>query len=278
MTVALTPETRAALSLWVNARPPDSLPIFKFFRQKPDGAFPKADSDLGLGILLLVSALPLEWGGEGSLALLNSLWAEFQGEILRLYTVPPSRLEPIVYQALGLKALHGDHAKIPAILRSVSEFISDKPPLTVWLNNAVPWETKITELAQTIYYMGKYSPHPIKARRYFLLAKTALAGKPLPPAESFLWPISRGHIRFYREILKPKQSRNFDAQSWMVFFRDFGKAFHHEGGWILYQALSGFLEPSHEKKPGFQCQIDWGGCKQCHWHQHCPIPLKSGLK
>ncbi len=237
-----------------------------------------ADSDRGLGILLLAAALHRPGSGPGgyghdAAAVIAGLYRGYGLDIFRLNRLPFETLRA----RTDLLAVHGnagERARIPGILRSVCDFFYRVGPLASWMAEA-EWEQRAGEIAQEIYWMGARSPSRTKARLFFWLA-CQIPGfgarvDMRPRAERFAWPVGDGHMRLLFDILKPPRGsitalRSADKRG--EAFADLARRVFPEEPWRLYLPLEAFLRA--DGHGDFACRAVQGGCRRCPLASLCP--------
>jgi hypothetical protein len=189
-----------------------SPPIFALFPPAVSGRaeplFPfEADSDRGLGALLLASALYRPGGEAVAAHVIAALYRTFGNDIFKLNRIPFDTLrETVDAAAEGLD--DADRTRIPGILRSVCDFFYRVGPLGAWLDAAPDWETRTGELCNEIYWMGLRSRTRAKARMFFWSLTQLPDFAARHPAwarhaSAFQFPVTDGHMRYWIDILKP---------------------------------------------------------------------------
>ena len=265
MSAAVSAVQLAALRKYAGrfaARPP----IFASFPEGGRPVFPfAADSDRGLGVLLLYAALYRPGGEARAAEAVAGLYRSLGLEVFKLNRIPFPRLK---------KALEGfpfpdaeERRRAPGILRSVCDFFYRAGSLKRWLAAASDWEHCVRELSERIYWMGKRSRLKTKARHFLWLC--ALAGcARCRGARGFSWPVSRGHGRYYRHILRPPRSGDQAPESRQEWFSRLASAAFPEAPWKLFAPLEAYLRPDPEH--GYLCRKVQGGCRPCPLSETCP--------
>jgi len=238
-----------------------------------------ADSDRGLGILLLASALhrpgaPGSAGfGAGAASVIAGLYRGYGNDVFRLNRLPFETLRTRT-DALAATWDDAERARIPGILRSVCDFFFRVGPLGTWLADA-DWEQRAGELAQEIYWMGARSSTRTKARLFFWLACQipgfGARADMRPRALRFTWPVSDGHMRVLFDIFKPARGsiaalRRPEGRG--EAFAELARRVFPDEPWRLYRPFEAFLCP--DGQGGFQCRAVQGGCRPCALAPLCP--------
>lgn len=298
--IAVAPGILPRLHAYAEAFEAHFPPLLSLFPQDPAGAttlfpspfpplFPfRADSDRGLGILLLAAALhrpAARWSGETGASCAEGTERSdttaqrhaggsgkargFGGDaagvvagVYRAYGTDVFRLNRMPFEPLKARvdvlAAHweeAERARIPGILRSVCDFFYRVGPLRAWMAEA-DWEQRVGEIAQEIYWMGARSPSRTKARLFFWLACQipGFGGSDAmrPRAECFAWPVGEGHMRLLFDILKPPRatvSALRSAGKRGEAFADLARRVFPEEPWRLYVPFDAFLAPDGHDGP-----------------------------
>jgi hypothetical protein len=243
-----------------------------------------ADSDRGLGILLLATAVHQPGGGEvfgdNTARLMTGLYRHYGNEIFKLNRLP---FEPLRMQVEELSTIQdaADRARIPGIVRSVCDFFYRIGPLSAWLADAPDWEQRAGELSAEIYWMGARSATRTKARLFFwmICQVPEFCARPEMHAHAlrFAWPVGDGHMRFVFDILKPPRAAKGGSSIMPALrsaarrgevFAEFSRLLFPSAPWRGYMPLDSFLKP--DGRGGFRCRTVQGGCDQCPLYALCP--------
>lgn len=269
-----------------------SAPLFPF----------AADTDKGLGILLLAASLHrpgardtaslassapssrhdvpagvLTGFGADAAALLAALYRDYGNDLFKLNRLPFDPLRARV-DAHAADWDAEERARVPGILRSVCDFFYRVGPLSSWVEDEPGWEQRVGEIAQEIYWMGAQSPTRTKARVFLWLAchapGFAARAAVRTHAARFAWPVSDGHMRFLLDIVKPSRAqasalKRPEARG--EAFAALARAVFPEAPWRLYAPLEAFLR--HGGAAGLKCRaavLKKGGCPACALSPLCP--------
>ena len=251
--------------------------IFSCFPGGGDPLFPfEPGSDRGLGILLLCASLHRP-GGEARVARsIAKLYMELGNDIFKLNRIPFEDVRAVLMNGASPVEAEGQK-QIPGILRSVCDFFYKVGSLGDWLSSASDWETRVREMSEGIYWMGKLSRWRTKPRYFLWLAsfQPGFAAR-FPQACDFFWPAGEGHARFYHDILSPaaKKPLATDAETRLRYFTEVGRQIFPLEPWKLFQPLDAYLRPEKEE---YLCREIQGGCRSCSLKTVCPAARHFGV-
>jgi hypothetical protein len=269
-----------------------SPPLFALFPSPiPDrggSLFPfEADSDRGLGALLLASALYRPGGEAVAAHVIAALFRKFGNDIFKLNRIPFDAVRETVDAALeawsaeasagtvhGVRLDDAERARIPGILRSVCDFFYRVGPLGAWLDAAPDWETRTGELCNEIYWMGLRSRTRAKARMFFwsitqLPDFAARHPEWMRHAAAFQWPVTDGHMRYWIDILKPGRTAGARSpEERQTAFAALGQKAFPDAPWRLFLPLESFLRSGGAAS--YACRAVQGGCRPCPLASDCP--------
>jgi len=238
-----------------------------------------ADSDRGLGVVLLAAALhrpgsqsaAAGWGSEAA-ALVAGLFEAYGTDVFRLNRLP---FDPLRDRVAGLAPLMeaADRARVPGIARSVCDFFFRTGSLTDWLATAPDWEQRAGELSQEIYWMGARSRTRTKARLFFWLVCNIPGYGARPEvreaAGRFRWALGDGHMRLLFDIVKPPRGASLGGvEGRLDLFADLARRVFPDAPWRLYLPLDSYLKP--DGKGSYRCRAVQGGCRPCPLAALCP--------
>ncbi len=253
-----------------------SAPIAELFPHGNLSLFPfEPDSDRGLAVLLLYAALVRPGGEERAAAVLGGLYRKLGDDLFRLNRIP----FPVLQAALSEPAHWPDpeeKKRVPGILRSACDFLCIHGSLVKWLSGSQDWESCVHVLSQEIFWMGRHSRLQTKARYFLWLCSSHSGfGSRIPAVKNFAWPLSAGHERFFRNILRPGVKRKAHVagffptlESKLLWFGKLAQSVFPEEGWKLFVPLQAYLQP--ENRMNFVCRRIQGGCRRCALGSICP--------
>jgi hypothetical protein len=253
-----------------------SPPMFALFPGGSDPVFPfEADSDRGLGALLLASALYRPGGEAMAAQVIAALFRKFGNDIFKLNRIPFDTVRETVDAVPGIEGLEAtDRARIPGIVRSVCDFFYRIGPLRAWLDAAPDWETRTGELCNEIYWMGLRSRTRAKARMFFWtltqLPEFAVRHPAwVRQAAVFPLPVTDGHMRYWIDILKPGRTAGARSpEERMVAFAALAQKAFPDAPWQLFLPLESFLR--RDGAGSYACRAVQGGCRPCPLALNCP--------
>ncbi len=229
-----------------------------------------------MGILLLCAALYRPGAENRASQVITGLYARLGNDIFKLNRIPFEVLQNALSD-LPIAPDHEEQKRIPGILRSVCDFFYEAGSLEKWLASAQDWETRVQQMSESIYWMGRHSRWRTKSRYFLWLAsfQSGFASR-FPQSAGFSWPIGEGHARFYRDILRAetKGAPGFSPEERLRFFAAVGKDVFPSEPWKLFGVLDGYLRP--EKEHEYLCRKLQGGCKPCPLVKRCPAARYFG--